>query len=229
MNKLIKPMAVTILLIFGMATTANAALTTEYTSLGVPTGVNTSFKTYMDWRCITNTASPQYKLIQKWGYRDENGFMRAESERDLGITDDYYLIALGSYYGTVMGTKYRITTDTGRIFYGMLADAKANIHTNSTNQYAKNNDVVEFLVDTRYLRSDVKRMGSANVYMPLNGNIAKIERIDFIDIPEPKVEPAMNSYLKGAILWKRYVTIYSQSDGYGKIAPGMIIDGSIGL
>ena len=50
MNKFIKPMVVTILLMFGMATTANAALTTKYTSLGVPTGVNTSFKTYMDWR-----------------------------------------------------------------------------------------------------------------------------------------------------------------------------------
>lgn len=191
MNKLIKPMVVTILLIFGMTTTANAALTAEYASLGVPAGVNTSFKTYMDWRCVTNTASPQYKLIQKWGYRDENGFMRAESEKDLGISDDYYLIALGSYYGTTMGTKYRITTDTGNVFYGMLADAKANIHTNSTNQYARNKDVVEFLVDTRYLRSDVKRAGSANVYMPLNGSVAKIERIDFIDIPESEVEDSI--------------------------------------
>lgn len=180
MNKLIKPIA-TILLIFGMSTSASAALTAEYTSMGVPTNVNTSFKTYMDWRCITSKSSPQYKYVRRWGWCDENGFMRASGESDLGIGDDYYLIALGSYYGSEIGTKYRITTDTGNVFYGVLADQKADIHTNSTNQYARNKDVVEFLVDTRYLRKDVKRMGSVNVYSPLNGSIAKIEKINFVE------------------------------------------------
>ena len=194
MKKHIKTLAVAVLLIFGMSVTASAALKAEYTSLGVPTGVDTSFKTYMDWRCVTNKASDQYKVIQRWGWRDENGFMRASGERDLGIEGDYYLIALGSYYGTTMGTKYRITTDTGNIFYGILADAKADKHTNSTNQYAGNKDIVEFLVDTRYLRKDVKRMGSANVYKPLNGKIAKIERIDFVEVEEQ--EPFMSLSLR---------------------------------
>lgn len=164
-----------------LTTTPTYALTPSYTSLGVPTNVNTSFKTFMDYRAITNKASAQYKYIKQWGWRDEQGFMRATGERDLGITDDYYLIALGSYYGTEIGTKYRITTDTGNVFYGILADQKDDKHTNSTNQYAANKDVVEFLVDTRYLNKSVRRMGSANVYMPLNGRIAKIERIDFIE------------------------------------------------
>lgn len=106
--------------------------------------------------------------------------MRANGERDLGISDDYYLIALGSYYGTEIGTKYKITTDTGNVFYGVLCDQKDDSHTNSTHQYAYNNDVVEFIVDTRCLRNDVRKMGSANVYMPLNGSITSIERIDFI-------------------------------------------------
>lgn len=149
-----------------------------YTSLNVPS-INSSFKTYMDYRTITDKTSPQYNFIQTWGWCDENGFMRATGERDLGITDDYYMIALGSYYGTEIGTKYKITTDMGNVFYGVLCDQKDNVHTNSTHQYSYNNDVVEVIVDTRYLRSDVKRMGSANVYMPLNGSIAKIERIDF--------------------------------------------------
>jgi hypothetical protein len=135
----------------------------------------------MDYRAITNTSSDQYKLIKQYGWRDWQGFMRVSGERDLGVNDDYYMIALGSYYGTKMGTKYRITTSTGQIFYGILADAKADCHTNSTNQYSFNDDVVEFLVDTRYLNSDVKRMGSANVYAPLNGTIAKIERMDFTE------------------------------------------------
>lgn len=181
-------MAATILLIFGFYTSANA-MTAEYTNLGVPTNVNTSFKTWMDYRCVTDRTSLQYKCIRQWGWRDSNGFMRATGESDLGIDSDYYLIALGSYYGTDVGTKYRITTDEGNVFYGLLADLKADIHTNYTNQYSHNNDVVEFLVNTDYLRSDVRKMGSADIYKPLKGHIAKIERIDFIDIQEPIPEP----------------------------------------
>lgn len=180
MKKTIKLLTVAATLIFGVATSASAAIT-EYTDMGVPTGINTSFKTYMDWRCITSTSSPQYKLVRQWGWADNEGFMRADGERDLGVEDDYYMIALGSYYGTTIGNKYRITTDTGNVFYGILADQKADRHTNRTHQYARNNDVVEFLVDTRYLNRSVRRMGSANVHTPLNGNIAKIELMNFID------------------------------------------------
>lgn len=155
-------------------------LTTTYTSLGVP-NINSSFKTWMSYRAVTNKRSPQYKFINKWGWADSEGFMRCSGERDLGIDQDYYLIALGSYYGTTIGTKYRITLDTGKVFYGALADCKNNKHTNSTNQYVpKNGNVVEFLVDTRKLNKTVKRTGSANNYPPLNGQVVKIERIDFV-------------------------------------------------
>ena len=157
----------------------NAPIVVTYTPLSVPI-INSSFKTYMDYRTITNKFSPQYNFIKEWGWIDDNGFMRASGEKDLGVTDDYYMIALGSYYGTEIGTKYKITTDTGNVFYGVLCDQKDDAHTNSTRQYASNNDIVEFIVDTRKLISTVKRMGSANVYEPLSGNIAIIERMDFI-------------------------------------------------
>lgn len=151
----------------------------KYIPLDVP-NINSSFKAWMDYRAVTNVQSSQYKYINTWGWVDSQGFMRANGERDLGINDDYYLIALGSYYGTIIGTKYKITTNTGNIFYGVLADCKANIHTNHTNQYNSwNGNVVEFLVDKNKLNQDVKRMGSANVYMPLNGSISKIEKIQF--------------------------------------------------
>ena len=153
----------------------------EYTSLGVP-NIQSYLKTWMSYKAVTDKNSPHYKFINTYGWVDSEGFMRSDGERSLGIDDDYYLIALGSYYGTTIGTKYRITLDTGKVFYGALADCKADIHTNSTNQYIPmNGNVVEFLVDTATLNKDVKRMGSANVYMPLNGNVAKIERIDFIN------------------------------------------------
>lgn len=158
--------------------TSNAIVT--YSSLGVP-NINSSFKSWMSYKAVTNKNSAQYKFIRTWGWADSEGFMRCSGERDLGIDQDYYLIALGSYYGTEIGTKYKITLDTGRVFYGALADCKDNRHTNSTNQYVSHNgNVVEFLVDTSKLNKDVKRMGSANVYMSLNGSVAKIERIDFV-------------------------------------------------
>lgn len=160
-------------------TEVNAMSYVNHTSLGVP-NINSSFKTYMDYRCITNKNSNQYKFIHTYGWVDEHGFMRCSGESDFGINDDYYLIALGSYYGKTIGDKYKITTDNGTVFYGALADCKSNSHTNSTNQYSKNNDVVEFIVDTKTLNKNVKYHGSANVHMPLNGSIAKIEKLNFV-------------------------------------------------
>lgn len=154
-----------------------------YTPLGVP-NINSSFKTYMGWQVWEKWCpnSAQYKFYKKWGWTDSEGFVRCSAEKDLGIKDDYYMVALGSYYGTKLGTKYRITLDTGRVFYAILGEFKANIHTNSTNQYSvRNNDVIEFVVDEKLLNPNVKSAGSANVYMPLNGNVVEIERIDFIN------------------------------------------------
>ena len=157
-----------------------SALTAMYTDLGV-TNINSSFKTWMDYGKIANESSAQYKFIKKWGWVDKEGFMRCSAETDLGVTDDYYLVALGSYYGTNIGTKYKITTDTGNVFYVALAEHKADIHTNSTHQYGlDNNDVLEFLIDDKRLNKLVMIMGSANVYMPLNGSIVKIEQMEFV-------------------------------------------------
>ena len=167
------------MLLCGSMISKCSAFSVTYTEMSVPS-VNTSFKSYMDYRCVTSTSSPQYKFIHKWGWSDENGLMRCNGERELGINDDYYLAALGSYYGTAIGTKYRVTTDKGNVFYIALADCKANRHTNSTNQYStKNKDMIEFLVDTHNLNKNVKKMGSCNVLAGLNGSIAKIEKMNF--------------------------------------------------
>lgn len=168
------------------------ALEAHYTSLGVP-NVNSSWKTWEDYGCITAKGSPQWHFLRDWCWIDYEGFVRCNGETELGITDNYYAVAMGSYYGTTIGTKYRVTLDTGRVIYCVLCDQKANIHTNGTNQYAKHNDILEFLVNT-YEKEDwkvpipgnglllnyyVKKHGNANVYMPLNGSVSKIERIDF--------------------------------------------------
>lgn len=175
------------------------AMTVTYTALGVPE-INSSFKSYMDYGCITSKSSPQYKYLNDWCWVDYDGFVRCDGETDLGITSDYYAVAMGSYYGTDIGTKYRVATDTGNVFYCVLVDCKANCDTNGTNQYGTdNNDVLEFIVNTyvpterngklqlynstnpdAILDGYIQQAGSTNVYMPLNGRIASVEKISFI-------------------------------------------------
>lgn len=179
MKKISKNTILLVIAIVMLVGITSHASSVTYQPLSVPS-IQSSFKTWMSFRAITNQNSPQYKLIRAWGWSDANGFMRVNGERDIGINDDYYIIALGSYYGTTIGTKYRITTNTGSVFYGILGDCKANRDTDSTHRYCPiNNNIVEFIVDTLKLNKDVKKMGSANVYPPLSGSIVKIEKISF--------------------------------------------------
>lgn len=180
-------------------TVSASALTVTYIPMNVP-NINSSFKSYMDYGCITSQSSPQYKWLQRWCWVDYDGFIRCDGESEFGISD-YYCVAMGSYYGREIGTKYRITTDTGNVFYVVLCDQKADCNTNSTYQYGTdNNDVIEFIVNTyssidpdtgKYrkqalynseystLVNNVQSAGSANVYMPLNGSIESIEKLNF--------------------------------------------------
>lgn len=176
-----------------------AELTMRYEPMGVP-NINSSFKSYEDYGCITSQESPQYKFLHDWCWVDYEGFVRCDGETEFGITDSYYCVAMGSYYGTEIGSKYKVTTDTGNVIYCALVDQKANCNTNSTHQYGTDNyDVLEFIVNTypyteepdrKYkqflwgspyylLNSEVQLYGSANVYSPLNGNIVSIEKIIF--------------------------------------------------
>lgn len=198
-NKICSAFVTSVVLLLGSAganTTLAEGISVRYESMGVPT-INSSFKAYEDYGCISDSASSQYNYLRNWCWVDYEGFVRANGEPDLGITDNYYCVAMGSYYGTEIGTKYRVTTDTGNVIYCVLTDQKANCDTNGTNQYGTNcNDVLEFIVNTypytdtnrkQYLCNSefyllnptVQLYGSANVYMPLNGNIVSIERIIF--------------------------------------------------
>lgn len=126
-----------------------------------------SFKTYMSYKCISSS-SPQGKL-QKKAYTSPNGLRKVGK---------YYCIALGSYYGSKIGTKYKITLSSGKYFWGILADQKANCHTNSTNQYTlRNGDVIEFVVDTPKLPLSVRISGSISSISKFKGKVKKIEKV----------------------------------------------------
>lgn len=133
----------------------------------LPSQTKGEFKTYMSYKAITSKSSPQYKL-QKTAWTDNKGFRR--------IGDDY-CIALGSAYGTKIGTRYRIVLESGIEFIGILSDCKANKHTDSTNRYIpKNGNIVEFLTDTSKMERISKKMGDVS-HSGFKGGVVSLEKI----------------------------------------------------
>ena len=125
-----------------------------------------TFKSYMDYKAITNKRSTQYKL-QQFASTDENGLRRI---------DDLYMIATGSYYGLV-GDIYKVTLENGLVFEAVKGDAKSDKHTDSENKVCLHNgSVIEFIVDTEALHSDVKRSGSVSS-IGFEGSIVRLEKV----------------------------------------------------
>lgn len=131
----------------------------------IPNG-NTSFFAYMDYKTITDANSYQYKYQVNYCYTDDMGLRRNQYGD--------YVIALGSYYGTEIGTRYNITLDNGTTFTAVLGDCKADIHTDAMNQYrsagynGEYQNVIEFIVDNNYLSNEVKSAGNIGAYDMFN-------------------------------------------------------------
>lgn len=135
----------------------------------VPMG-DTSFKSYMDWECITNTNSPQYKL-QEDCWTDEDGLRRY---------GDDYVIALGSYYAKYVGERFTITLDSGEEFTAVVGDFKADCHTDSLHRYTAMSDggknVIEFVVDTQGLDDMARKMGDISYIEGFEGNVQAVRK-----------------------------------------------------
>lgn len=126
-----------------------------------------SFKSYTDYNCLSRS-SRQWKL-QEQAYTDENGL------RKIG---DAYLVALGSYYGTTLGTRYTVTLNNGNTFQIILCDVKNDIHTDDNNQVClSNGSIIEFYVDTAKMPSYVKTSGTIGSIDFFSGDIASIVRV----------------------------------------------------
>lgn len=141
---------------------------------------DTSFKTYMDYRCITDKTSAQY-MLQMEAYTDDMGLRKYE---------DHYIVAMGTYYSDNVGDTFRITLDNDISFNVIVGDIKADCHTDSKNMYSPVYDedgnfvsanVIEFIVDTKKLDRSVKRLGTIEAYDDFKGNIVKIERTDIYE------------------------------------------------
>lgn len=140
----------------------------EPETMAVPYG-DTSFKSYMDYRAITNKESPQW-LLEKKCKTDGKGLRRY---------GDDYVIAVGSFYSKHIGERLRITLDTGESFTAVVGDFKADCHTDGTNRYTmagESKNVIEFIVDTKCLDRKAKLMGDISYITGMSGNIRSIEK-----------------------------------------------------
>lgn len=156
-------------------TTTTTVTTTEpretYTYMDIPEG-DTSFFTYMDGSKVTNRASAQFKFLSDC-YVDENGLYRHNGD---------YVVAMGSYYSTQIGQRFRVTLENGNVFTVALGDCKADIHTDALHQYrpagygCKN--VIEFIVNTPSLSDYTRKTGNIGSYEFFGSKIQSIERID---------------------------------------------------
>lgn len=134
--------------------------------------VNTDFKSYMDFRCITNTRSAQYRL-QKKAITDENGLRKV---------DEYYCVALGTYYSSNIGDIFKVTLDSGETFKVIVGDIKADKDTDIYNmyhvRYDGSGDMIEFIVDTDILPRKVRRAGTISAIDKFSGSVTSIEKIE---------------------------------------------------
>ena len=137
-------------------------------SLPLPEETDGAFKTYMDYRTITNKNSIQYQM-QTQAFTDSDGFR---------IYDDCYMVAVGTAYAQSCGVKFDITLEDGTIIHCITGDIKSDAHTDSTNRFIPHNgNIVEFIVDTKKLSSLSRKMGDIS-YSGLHGGIIKIEVIN---------------------------------------------------
>lgn len=145
----------------------------------VPVLKNYSEKTYMDWKKITNTSSPQYQYIKKYMTVSKDGFLR-DKYGNIGV-------ALGSYFGKI-GTVYEFVLDTGKVINAVKIEEKADEHTVSGYYHKKDHSIIEFVVDTD--SPSLKKHMYPNGYIwqgnfdncpDFNGKISKIYKIEYIE------------------------------------------------
>lgn len=126
-----------------------------------------SFKSYMDYRALTDTSSTQYAM-QQCAHTDGNGLRKI---------DEHFCVAMGTYYGE-LGDILHIETDEGATWTVILSDIKSDVHTDSTHRYTTaNNCMMEFIVDTNAMNYDIKQSGTVNA-LGFQGKICKVTKLN---------------------------------------------------
>jgi hypothetical protein len=135
---------------------------------------NSQKMTYMDYRAITDTTSKQYKLQQNpYCVIDERGFLM--------YRDNWYVVAMGSYWGKI-GDKFIVRLQNGTIIPVIMGDYKADVDTDREHYaHKKDGHVLEFLIDTNSSNMQAKNVtyyGLINeIYPEFNSKIISITKM----------------------------------------------------
>ncbi len=132
--------------------------------------IDTSFKTYTDYRCITDKTSKQYE-IRNQCYTDDDGMRRLISNND-------YIIALGTYYTNQAGERFKVTLSTGVEFYATVGDIKKNKDTDESNRYVQENgNLIEFHIDEEVIPKMITKLGDVSYLEQFKGQVIKVEKV----------------------------------------------------
>lgn len=133
---------------------------------------DTSFKSYMDYRCITDATSNQYQLI----YSDR---IIVGNDGLLYDEDGFIGVALGTAFGQV-GDKFIVELDNGHIIKVIKVETKSDAHTIDGMYHKTDGSVVEFVIDIDKANKTYPlciTMGSFNYENKFNGNIKSISKV----------------------------------------------------
>ena len=120
----------------------------DYIEYIVP--ITSGFKSYMPYTAITSKSSPQYKL-QQIAYTGTYGIRQY---------DNRYCVAIGTGFNADVGTYFDLILANGTVIPCIVADIKADRHTDSNNMITvANGCLTEFIVDSSALDENAKRMG----------------------------------------------------------------------
>ena len=112
--------------------------------------ITSGFKSYMPYTAITSKSSPQYKL-QQIAYTGTYGIRQY---------DNRYCVAIGTAFNADVGTYFDLILANGTVIPCIVADIKADRHTDSNNMITiANGCLTEFIVDSSTLNRNAKRMG----------------------------------------------------------------------
>lgn len=140
----------------------------RHNELDLPEEADGKFKTYMDYRKITDKNSKQWELQQR-AWTEERGF------RKIG---EHFLVAVGTFYADGVGKELLIEFEDGEQIKAIVGDIKQDKHTDPMNQYVPvNGNIVEFIVDTKKLDPEVVRRGDVSL-LGLNGKVKSIWEVE---------------------------------------------------
>ena len=78
--------------------------------------VSGACKTYAYYDAVTDKTSPAYAVLNSGTYRGVTYKTTTDETTGIRMVGEYYCAALGTFYGTTKGTKYKVTLDTGKTF-----------------------------------------------------------------------------------------------------------------